>query len=79
MAYVLKASSCNPLNLSEDTFKSDIVVVRIIKLQNNLMKKYNKLTTTVLSGHTVSTDIYLVKFKKKQKKQKKKKKNSKRL
>ena len=28
------------------------------------MKKYNKLTTTVLSGHTVSKDIYLIKLKK---------------
>ena len=32
------------------------------------MKKYNKLTTTDLSGHTVSKDIYLIKFKKKKKK-----------
>ena len=28
------------------------------------MKTYNKLTTTVLSGHTVSKDIYLIKFQK---------------
>ena len=31
------------------------------------MKKYNKLMTTVLSGHTVSKDIYLIKFQKKNK------------